>query len=77
MKGKRMMNKLTHFIKDFIEDESGLTAVEYAIAGGLVVGGLVLAFTQLGGNAETQIVKLCKATAGDDATALATCVGNG
>ncbi len=46
------MNKLTQsmqsFLKDFIEDESGLTAVEYAIAGGLVVGGMVGAFVSLG-----------------------------
>lgn len=69
------MNKLTHFLKDFIEDESGLTAVEYAIAGGLVVGGLVLAFTQLGDSAETQIIKLCKAAAGTDATEIAKCTG--
>jgi len=49
------MNKFTAFIKDFIEDESGLTAVEYAIAGGLVVGGMVLAFSQLGTAATSKI----------------------
>lgn len=59
------MNKLTHFIKDFIEDESGLTAVEYAIAGGLVVGGMVAAFVALGDNATDQITKLtCSAGGG-------------
>ena len=45
------MNNFTQFIKNFIEDESGLTAVEYAIAGGLVVGGMVGAFLTLGDNA--------------------------
>ncbi|TRX54447.1 Flp family type IVb pilin [Thalassomonas sp. M1454] len=35
-------------LKDFINDESGLTAVEYAIAGSLVSAALVLAFTELG-----------------------------
>ncbi len=63
------MNKLTcgikGFIKDFIEDESGLTAVEYAIAGGLVVGGMVLAFSTLGTNATGQINTLACAAQGD------------
>lgn len=53
------------FIKDFIEDESGLTAVEYAIAGGLVVGGMVLAFNTLGDNATSQINTLSCAAQGD------------
>lgn len=64
------MNKLSMFIQDFIEDESGLTAVEYAIAGGLVVSGMVIAFDQLGTAATTQIVSLCDAV---DSTA--TCDG--
>ncbi|MEW6999548.1 Flp family type IVb pilin [Colwelliaceae bacterium BS250] len=42
-------------MQEFIEDESGLTAVEYAIAGSLVVGGMVVAFNLLGTNAATQI----------------------
>ena len=63
------MNKLTNsmksFINDFIEDESGRTAVEYAIAGGLVVGGMVAAFVALGDNATDQITKLsCSAGGG-------------
>ena len=63
------MNKLTNsmksFINAFIEDESGLTAVEYAIAGGLVVGGMVAAFVALGDNATDQITKLsCSAGGG-------------
>ncbi|MFQ3175738.1 MAG: pilus assembly protein Flp/PilA, partial [Psychromonas sp.] len=37
------------------EDESGLTAVEYAVAGGLVVGGMVLAFTALGDAATNRL----------------------
>lgn len=65
------MNKFTAFIKDFIEDESGLTAVEYAIAGGLVVGGMVIAFDQLGTAATGQITTLCNAV---DSTA--SCTGS-
>jgi pilus assembly protein Flp/PilA len=33
----------------FIRDEEGLTTVEYAIAGGLVGAGVILAFDLLGG----------------------------
>lgn len=62
------MNKLSTFIKDFMEDESGLTAVEYAIAGGLVVAGMVTAFTQLGTAATGQIQSLCTAVGASGAT---------
>ena len=55
---------MQRFLKDFIEDESGLTAVEYAIAGGLVVGGMVGAFVTLGDNATGQINNLSCAAAG-------------
>ncbi len=67
------MNKLTNamkgFMKDFIEDESGLTAVEDAIAGGLVVGGMLGAFIALGDNATNQINALSCATTGGTWTA--------
>ncbi|MBT8138045.1 MAG: Flp family type IVb pilin [Gammaproteobacteria bacterium] len=33
----------------FLRDEEGLTTVEYAIAGGLVGAGAILAFSNLGG----------------------------
>ncbi len=58
------MNKLSTFINDFIEDESGLTAVEYAIAGGLVVSGMVIAFGDLGEAATTRLETLCTAIEG-------------
>lgn len=35
---------------EFLQGEEGLTTVEYAIAGGLVAGGLILAFNVLGTN---------------------------
>ncbi|EKO3468073.1 Flp family type IVb pilin [Vibrio fluvialis] len=44
------MNKFTKFVKDFWQDEEGLTAVEYAVAGGLIVVGVVAAFETLGGH---------------------------
>ncbi|MFT5707322.1 MAG: pilus assembly protein Flp/PilA [Oceanospirillaceae bacterium] len=51
-------------LKEFIEDESGLTAVEYAIAGGLVVGGMIAAFNTLGSNATVKIKCLASAVNG-------------
>lgn len=46
---------MKNFLRKFLRDERGLTAVEYAIAGGLVVAGLVVAFTNLGNAALTRI----------------------
>jgi pilus assembly protein Flp/PilA len=37
-------------IRKFLRDESGLTATEYAIAGGLVGAAVIGAFTALGGS---------------------------
>ena len=51
-------------LTEFIEDESGLTAVEYAIAGGLVVGGMIGAFNLLGDNATSKINCLASAVNG-------------
>jgi len=62
------MNQLSIFIQNFINDESGLTAVEYAIAGGLVVGGMVTAFATLGTNATAQITCLGSAVTGTAGT---------
>jgi pilus assembly protein Flp/PilA len=59
---------IMNLLKDFIEDESGLTAVEYAIAGGLVVGGMVTAFSLLGTAATTQIECLTSAVGGTAGT---------
>jgi pilus assembly protein Flp/PilA len=42
------MNAITQKFVDFIKEEEGLTTVEYAIAGSLVAGGVVAAFTELG-----------------------------
>jgi len=42
----------------FIEDEDGLTIVEYAVAGGLITLGAVAAFLLLGTNVRIQINRL-------------------
>ena len=42
----------------FINDEDGLTIVEYAVAGGLITLGAVAAFITLGTNVKTEITSL-------------------
>jgi len=59
------MRNINVLFSDFIKDESGLTAVEYAIAGALVVGGMVSAFILLGDNATAKIECLASAVAGE------------
>jgi pilus assembly protein Flp/PilA len=48
----------------FFKEEDGLTAVEYAIAGALVVGGAVVAFDNLGTSVNTRIECLNDAVMG-------------
>ena len=43
------------FLSKFLRDERGLTTVEYAVAGGLIVATLVAAFTALGTRVEAII----------------------
>jgi pilus assembly protein Flp/PilA len=50
-------------VMKFVNDEDGLTIVEYAVAGGLITVGAVLAFTTLGTNVSTVITALGTATA--------------
>jgi len=42
------MNKFIEQVKAFWADEDGLSAVEYVVAGSLIVGGLAIAFGDLG-----------------------------
>jgi pilus assembly protein Flp/PilA len=42
-------------IKTFIDDEGGLTIVEYAVAGGLIAAAVVVAFGLLGDAVATEI----------------------
>ncbi|KAB0490950.1 Flp family type IVb pilin [Pseudomonas psychrophila] len=46
------------YVLAFINDEDGLTIVEYAVAGGLITLGAVAAFITLGGNVSTAITSL-------------------
>ncbi|NKB99024.1 MAG: Flp family type IVb pilin [Pseudomonadales bacterium] len=55
-------------IINFFKDEEGLTAVEYAIAGALVIGVAAGGFTTLGTNVDTQIGVLADCAEGDCAS---------
>jgi pilus assembly protein Flp/PilA len=57
------MSNIKQALMDFIREEEGLTVVEYAIAGGLVGLGVVLAFTALGGEV-SRIIMLIVARLG-------------
>ncbi|BDY05940.1 Flp family type IVb pilin [Ferrimonas sp. YFM] len=46
-------------IKAFWKDESGLSTVEYAIAGSLVAAGMVVAFNELGTETAGRISEMC------------------
>jgi pilus assembly protein Flp/PilA len=48
-------------VMKFVEDEEGLTTVEYAVAGALVAGALIVAFTDLGTAVGLTIQDLCEA----------------
>ena len=52
---KLEVKEMKEFILAFVNDEEGLTMVEYAIAGALVAAGAVLVFTTLGQNVSSRI----------------------
>ena len=49
------MNKFIEQVKAFWVDEYGLSAVEYVVAGSLIVAGLAAAFTELGSAIQTGV----------------------
>lgn len=51
-------------IKNFLIEEDGLSAVEYAIAGALVIGVAAGAFVSLGENVDAQIEVLAECASG-------------
>jgi pilus assembly protein Flp/PilA len=58
---KMIIQTIKASVLKFIKDENGLTIVEYAVAGGLITVGVVVAFTTLGENVNVQIKGLCNA----------------
>ena len=59
-----IMQTIKASVVKFINDEDGLTVVEYAVAGGLVTALVVGLFTTLGTEVHTKIQKLCDAIKG-------------
>jgi pilus assembly protein Flp/PilA len=53
--GEMTFQTIKTAVMKFVEDEDGLTIVEYAVAGGLVTLGAVGAFVLLGGSVATAI----------------------
>ncbi len=51
-------------VMKFVEDEDGLTIVEYAVAGGLITAAVAAMFVSLGGEVNTRITQLCTAVKG-------------
>ncbi len=66
---KMIMQTIQASVLKFIKDEDGLTIVEYAVAGGLITVGVVVAFTTLGSNVNLQIKALCNAVTANGGTA--------
>jgi pilus assembly protein Flp/PilA len=55
------LKKFLKFLVAFVEDDAGLTMVEYAVAGGLVTSAAVAAFINLGGAIVTKITSMIMA----------------
>ena len=49
-------------LKKFVRDEAGMETVEWAIMAALIVAGLVVIITAIGGNVNTAFTKLQTAT---------------
>lgn len=58
--------KLFKELNRLLNDEEGLTTVEYAIAGGVIAAGIVGVFTQLGTEVDAKMTDVCKELATDD-----------
>ena len=53
--------KVVEMMKNFWTEEEGLTMVEYALIGALVVVGAITAFTTLGTNVSTKVNRIATA----------------
>jgi len=59
------MKAFTKKLLAFLKDEEGLTTVEYAIAGSLVAGGVIVAFSTLGTNVDATVDRLADCAGGN------------
>lgn len=49
------MNKFITHCKAFMQDEEGLTVVEYVVGAGLLVAGLTLIFSNMGSDLDNKL----------------------
>ncbi|MBL4237490.1 Flp family type IVb pilin [Vibrio fluvialis] len=56
------MNKFTKFVKDFWQDEEGLSVVEYVVGAGLLVAALGVIFSGWGTTLQTQLNNIFTST---------------
>ena len=56
------------FIKNFIKEEDGVTAIEYALLGALIAGVIAVAVTGLGANIKALFEELAKLIANKPGT---------
>ncbi len=59
------MNKFMEQVKTFWADEDGLSAVEYVVAGSLIVAGLAAAFGTLGSAVEGGVDQITACVKGE------------
>ncbi|MBM7454249.1 pilus assembly protein Flp/PilA [Oceanisphaera litoralis] len=64
--------KLLTELNRLLQDEEGLTMVEYAVAGALVAAGAAGAFVTLGGNVESRITCLSEIVGETTSSSLST-----
>ena len=60
---------MTNFIKNFLQDEEGATAIEYGLIAGLIAVVIIAAVTALGTEIKTVFEKIGTAIKGGNATA--------
>jgi len=53
--GDLTMNTFIKNVKEFLNDEEGLTVVEYVVGAGLLVAGLATLFTNFGATLDTEL----------------------
>ena len=52
------MNTITTAVKAFIDDENGVTAIEYGLMAALIAGAIATVVTTLGGDIKTMFQSL-------------------
>ncbi|SHF43799.1 pilus assembly protein Flp/PilA [Lampropedia hyalina DSM 16112] len=60
---------MTNFIKNFLQDEEGATAIEYGLIAGLIAVVIIAAVTALGTEIKTVFENIGTAIEGGNATA--------